>query len=643
MSNSPSGRQHDDLMETILESLLGPATSGIRGQIRNNALSRGNTPTRWQDNFARRGQVLSPGTLWIVDRTLEPQTLAHFMSFMARGTLPGGAQTELPLVGMDVQLLTQPLAQWAPAPYNRSGRPVAQDLMTRIGSMEDGSRLQCISKNLQAMKSRIWEGVMPLSHRRWQDKQLDEPENFIEACQLITDVLTVFHYLNDPEVKANLRETYNLIWDHLKVFEDALNAKRRLESEDPVSPTSLWAEYIRSHYALMEMRTHAWLTERLDKLKDRVLTNLAQHQPSDQMGGAYDERQWELTNMWQDIIENASHADFALFMPMDGYKGCSSESATGRPVAGMRQYSGTTPLLFSSDIEKRRKDYHLRRRQVGLLNDINNARLNPSLARQPYNSPTSLATTCRKQAADQNQTRLELRGPTSALGPESFVNEAEHLPWGFVAYRAHYGHTDAEWAEFKDKFGADESNWGKELVGVDSIRARSTIHWFDARELGLSDYSVEALKRHFAEYTDSDEFPQKLVTDVFLVADEASIDSYLKPLPTPPAGFLSPGDFGGFILAVDHGFDASEPQQREDESPGYQGTLRVLGSLLWDDLNAMLVMQTQHLEDLWPLAMYHPHSVYVGPVVKAQLTAWRKMVRVEESFLSFYMKWQEEH
>jgi hypothetical protein len=339
---------------------------------------------------------------------------------------------------------------------------------------------------------------MPLSNRRWVDKRLDEAENFSEACQLITEVLTVFHYLNEPHVKASLRGTYNLIWDHLKMFEDALNAKRISESKDPVSPTSLWAEYIRGHYAFMETSTHAWLTGRLNKMKERVLVDLAQHQPSSLLGGAYDKRQWQLTNMWQDLIENFSHTDFAVFISLDGYKGCPSASATGRPTAVREEYHGTTPLFFSPNIDRRRRDYHLRRRQISLMNEINYAVQNAANAQEPFNSPSSLVSTCRKQAEAQDQTRLELRGPSLARGQELFVNEAEKSSWGFIAYRAHYGHTDTEWSEFKTKFDADVSNWGRELGGIDSIRGRSKIHWLDAKELGLMGDDLESIKRYFS-------------------------------------------------------------------------------------------------------------------------------------------------
>lgn len=97
------------------------------------------------------------------------------------------------------------------------------------------------------------------------------------------------------------------------------------------------------------------------------------------------------------------------------------------------------------------------------------------------------------------------------------------------------------------------------------------------------------------------------------MADNASISSYSSPAsepvsPTAPCA-------GGFILAVDADFDPEEGLGRAGESPGYEGTLKVRGSLLWDDLAALVATQTQHLSDLWPLALKHPQRVYVGPVV----------------------------
>lgn len=124
--------------------------------------------------------------------------------------------------------------------------------------------------------------------------------------------------------------------------------------------------------------------------------------------------------------------------------------------------------------------------------------------------------------------------------------------------------------------------------------------------------------RHFATFLETDAFPDGFHDGVFLVADESSVKSYTEPLPesTPP------GDSGGNVLMVDSYFDPADPANRPDESPGFDGTMRVLGSLLCDDLSPMLMMQMAVPVELWPLAMNHPRKLYVGPVVPAQEEKW---------------------
>ena len=113
--------------------------------------------------------------------------------------------------------------------------------------------------------------------------------------------------------------------------------------------------------------------------------------------------------------------------------------------------------------------------------------------------------------------------------------------------------------------------------------------------------------RHFNSLRKFNLVPSQTQSEVILAADKAVIDSYLNP---------TPGQ-GGFILAIDTDFDPNDvDSHRPDESPGYKGTLRILSSLLWDDVSALILMQSQHLEDLWPLAMNHPRQVYEGPPIE---------------------------
>lgn len=118
--------------------------------------------------------------------------------------------------------------------------------------------------------------------------------------------------------------------------------------------------------------------------------------------------------------------------------------------------------------------------------------------------------------------------------------------------------------------------------------------------------------------------------DIYLAADQSSIDSYLNPIP----------EQGGFVLAVDVDFDPAN-QTRADESPGYAGTLRILTSLLWDDINPLILLQTQHLEDLSPLAMHHPLRVYSGPVMPAMRQKWEALIVARQILFANAEKWGE--
>jgi hypothetical protein len=100
-----------------------------------------------------------------------------------------------------------------------------------------------------------------------------------------------------------------------------------------------------------------------------------------------------------------------------------------------------------------------------------------------------------------------------------------------------------------------------------------------------------------------------------------------------PADIRPAGDFGGFLTAVEANFDPDNPGEHAEESPGFTGQMRVLGSLIWSDLYALAAAQTAYPEDLWPLAMNHPWQVYVGPYVDVQRKLWKKVVDMQCSGL----------
>ncbi|KAK7937975.1 uncharacterized protein PG986_014843 [Apiospora aurea] len=645
---SPSRDPDMDLTEEIMQLLLGPKNEGIRGHIREDALARGNTPASRPRLVATEETIEFGDTLWIVDRILEPQTIIHFFEFTWNGRLPSGKYTELPLLGDDMELVTEPYSEWAPAPFDKHPEPAAVEIMARIGSGHDSGRLQIISKDLHAMKSRLWEGIMPLSQRRLDERGANDLRNFTYTSQLVTQVINVFHYLNEPDVRYALRDTYNLIYDHLETFEKAFNAKRAKESLPSISVTALWAEYMRSQYEVIENRAHTWVLQVLRPLKKKVLAAIRGHQPDQLMVADYDEIQWKLTNMWQDLSENTAHADWGIFVPMDGYKGCTSPSATPRNVTTKKDPApdGTEPIAFSPDTDRRMREYHLRRRQIDLEASMQKFMMDAfvkdmtgdagSSEERPLNDPERFGPTMIMQAKAQAGARKELRGQSITYETEPWMEHVvQKSGWGYVVYKTSQATSDAQWSQFTKRFEADTGNWGHGLANITTVHDQSKLHWIDGSDVGKVNPSLDDLKSHFATYIESASFPGNCFSDVFLVADEASVASYLN---TAPQANIPRGDIGPFITAVDAFFDPNDPTFRAEESPFFDGTLRVLGSLVWDDVGALLLTQTQGLAELWPLAMEHPLEVYVGPTVQVQTDAWKRVRKADRQALEKWIK-----
>ncbi|KAK5988348.1 hypothetical protein PT974_12499 [Cladobotryum mycophilum] len=585
----------------------------------NSRIARGNTPSPIHEH------ILSPemsdeardAKLWIVDRILESQTIIHFIESATSGRLPDGTQSTLPVLNSDdFELMQQPLSSWAPAPFNTNGEIPMEQIMISIGSFQDADRLVPISKELHAMKSRLWEAVMPLSERRWQDLSLDSPNNFHLACRYLCMVIQVFHYLNHPVIKPFLRETYNLIYSHLKTFEDALNIKKAQENEPPVQLAAQWHEYIKSLFNYISNRSHHWVIDHIDRLRGPILEALEASRVGQMPAGgdvyeSSSEQERILTNMLHDLLENAAQADSAIFLPMDGYLGDDLPLQDSATIVEPNNPFVETTISFSANTNVRKADYYRRLKYLSRVEQW----FGDDYQQRNLRELSSTSRIAQSQVLAQEKARLELRSQTELADEELWVRDAkwylfEHesngYGWSYAIYRTCYDHSSEEWEEFKTKLEADLSNWGSELKGVEEFRPISKVHWRDARFLGVPDEDIEALKENFKKLAEAqDGFPPKTSTEIFLVADKPVIDSYLKPAP----------DQGGFVLAVAADFDPADvDEEREAESPGYDGSLRILSSLLWDDVGPLLTMQTQYLTELWPLAMNNPQQVYEGPL-----------------------------
>ncbi|EFQ32439.1 uncharacterized protein GLRG_07709 [Colletotrichum graminicola M1.001] len=120
--------------------------------------------------------------------------------------------------------------------------------------------------------------------------------------------------------------------------------------------------------------------------------------------------------------------------------------------------------------------------------------------------------------------------------------------------------------------------------------------------------------------------------EVFLAADKASIDSYLEPVQGTTEPVIPRGDLGSFVLAVQPAGERETDDGRRDQrrrgagapADEFDGTLRVLGSILFDDLWAGMSDGAYNLEDLAKMAEVHPRHVYAGPSVPVERQGWRE-------------------
>jgi hypothetical protein len=414
------------------------------------------------------------------------------------GILPGGQKTNLPLLSEeDLSLMMTPYADWAPAPYNKLPNSATTQVMIRIGSNEDSDRLVVVEKKIQAMKSRLWEGIIPMTRNQWRKRKLDAPENFGMACQYLSNVIDAFNYLMQEPVSSNLKGTYNLIYKELKDFEDAFDALKVTQGKNEnIKMAGLWREFIGAHFKVMTSRAHGWVIDHVKELREPIVEAIKAHEPED--FDQYDAEQWVLTNKLHDLTELAARADFSILMPMDGYTGFS------RLLAATE---GQSP-----DLEKRRKYYgeqlKQKSRKKSFQSTIQKQMAQSSDGTPKRNSrglgdPLDIIETYAEQSEAQDELRAEIRGPfTLEKSPaqwivdlRSQVLEREDNPvkeWGFVIYRLTYSQTENDWNMFKQKFEADAAEWGDGLEGVDLIKELATLKWVDGRDHGIAEGDVFA-------------------------------------------------------------------------------------------------------------------------------------------------------
>lgn len=356
----------------------------------------------------------------------------------------------------------------------------------RIGSFADPSRLTLVGKNIHLLKSRLWEGIIPLSEQRWHEKGLHREENFDVAAQHLSAVVAVFEYLNQPRVAAYLRDTFNLIWDHWAEADVLVNRNREALGMEKVSIANLWTEYMSAKYEVVTGRAHRWVILHIEALRTPLLRTLRLHKPINE--DVVDQIQWKTTDRMHMLNEIAAVADYTICMPMEGYKG----------------WTGSLPMGARGTLKERSKWYSPSLKQM-TRERIRERVCNGTTIPGGIASPGSLHQTAMDQIECQNWLRREIRGEAVTMPKEPWITSAlqklEKAPDplyqsdGLVIYRITYGQTDETWDEFLQRFQSHVDDWGRGHTGSSFIKPYLKLHWLDGKELGIAEGDVTAAKK----------------------------------------------------------------------------------------------------------------------------------------------------
>lgn len=367
--------------------------------------------------------------------------------------------------------------------------------MSRIGSNEDTGRLCLVGKNIQSLKSRLWEGIVPLSDQRWQEKGLHLPENFDLACQHLSAVVAVFEYLNNNQVRDDLRQTFNLIHEHWESLDTVLNQKRAETGADPISVANLWTIYMNASYKVMTQSAHNWIMKHVDALRAPLLQGLLDHQSLTEGTGVPDKMQWKLMDRLHILLEISVRADYNLMIPMEGYKGYTAPPNGSGPAE-----------MYVADCAERGKVYSQRVKAISHQITFQKimGRMISGENESSQTSGESYRESAMEQLEAQEQVRKELRGEsskpqepwiTSCLATSRFAEEkGSPKDCGLAIYRLTHEQSESEWTEFVQKLEAHISDWGKGQEGSDVVKPHLKLHWVDGKDLGFAEDDIEAAK-----------------------------------------------------------------------------------------------------------------------------------------------------
>ncbi|PVH95982.1 hypothetical protein DM02DRAFT_731499 [Periconia macrospinosa] len=563
----------------------------------------------------------------------------HSNRMLVTGTLPHtGVKTTLPLLREDeIPLMGKPYFQWSPVPiYPQTSVPFQEDILATVGRFS--VTRPC---HVDLLLARIWQGRTPMSNGRWKAKKLDNWRYYKCSYEYMVQIVKAFQWLNHPEVMRLMWGHLNTVADKLDQFQRAINARRtRMNVEEKVDLKALWLQFTTSVFESMVSRTHNWVH---DRFMDLAKSAQASYNAAVQERGSaasYDEAV-ALGECHVDLLRVLERADYSIMISLSGFKTFAASPSDSKIVGSL------SPLPYRQgqrDELKKAMPYPVAAR---IVDDLDGARKDAEAMNASLNESFEMYTKIRQQ----------LRGERTEIAREHWINiihsrtkwSLDHggpqdQQWGFVAYLITRTPTQEQWEAFFSKLLGDLSQNGDGVEGFAEVKDRMALQFIDSGSSGIPHDDIEAAKQWFRN---SPNMRRRNWKEDFLVIDTECFNSYMYPSPSPsplpptPPGptndtIPSHGDFGGFLKLID--IAVYPPGHVAETAPGYKHELKVLGSLVFEDLYPLLNAFIKPKE-LWVEAMLHPQQVYVGYSTETQAKGWEVVWKTRGVMCGALAKW----
>lgn len=579
------------------------------------------------------------------------------------GLRPGGGRPSFPLLTEEEWgLLNAPYSQWAPTPYkkfNYSCMDRIAPLVMRqdIKELTDQPHVGFLGR-LRPLKAKLLLGMAPISGDRWLEREMNDPGNYWNLLEMMNDIIRLFEWYNHEEVHKRTRSAFNWVVDNFIEFEQAANLRREENGvKEKLDLAGMWAEYWSDTMSNMSERTHRWIVDRVDEVQARAF---AQYQDALKAAGTDEAAIGEAGKKYYECVQDLrgmlTRLDYTMGISMTGFKGYdASDAFKDLPVAQRRDiwtkimatksFKHQAAILDAQDKaheEEASKPRPSLEERINIMNQLRKP------AHPRFRDTENLIGHYEEGKKNRDETRLALCGPPKLPTEERWITilrermafyarnpRGEHNPdaWGFVCYRLTYDQTDEQWVTFLDKFGKDTLRSGTWIEGYDSIKSKHGMMFIDGRDVGITEGDIAAAKRHFKETFTMLPTLGRLWTQDFLVVDKQAYASHVDPpteevRPPPPYG-PGFGCNGGHVRLVDATYDQLPQDMIDALSPGYKGEMKVLSSLLLEELYPLLATLSVRPFGLWPCARLHPREVYVGTTDASQ-EGWWEFNRIDQ-------------